>query len=1020
MVPFLKRIADIYFERHADTLADFCFVFPNKRSATFFRHFLSEHSSTGSPLLEPEVTTISDFIADFSDHVVASRYDLLFTLYNLYNGVSAQVEEFDRFVFWGDMLLSDFNDVDRYMTDATQLFRNLKNYKEINSDYLTPQQKEIINKYWGAQIPLDNIDRFWTHIDNPHEPHTNRESFMRLWEILEPLYRQFRDSLSKRGLCYSGMQYREVAEKFAMMQPDDIPYQRIVMVGFNVLSISELSIFSRLHDLGIADFYWDYSFPEELRTDNMATHFISRYVKLFPSRYDINAGEKPPLPEIEVVGIPSNVGQVKYTGKLLDRMAHDGHIANPANAIDTAVVLPSEDLFIELLHSLPDSIPSVNITMGYPMKLTPAAAMMRSIMAMHIKAKKIRGNWCFFYEDVCDVLANPLLARIAPDLCEAIRKDISENRMFSIPAEYLRSTWQPLEKVFYPVDDLHSGKEVFGYTLQLVSFLEQELKMLQGGSGNAGATLFCDADDDDYDDTLPPDAVEDPQPVALETGFLSRYRQSVELLQEVAGRYGITMREATFFHLIRSVVDAETVSFTGEPLKGLQVMGILETRALNFDNLIILSMNERIFPKRQFSRSFIPNILRRCFGMATMEFQECIFAYYFYRMVSAARNVTLLYDTRTEALNSGDMSRYIYQLMHHYPHEHLRMRTAAFGLPAPNAPADVAIAKDGELMDIIDSYRATEGVRRYLSPSAINTYLSCPLKFCLHYLRGLKDESEVTDYMDESTFGSVLHQVAEYSYNHLRGARKEITVTADMLDRMADDTVGLEKLITSAVNRHFNRLPDLNPSGNPDDEYINLTPLNGEARVLADIMLIQMRLLFRLEKQRAPFTFIHAERKFMTAIPLSSELSINLRGVIDRVDRREGCIEIIDYKTGSDEVKVGDMSNLFSPVNSTKGHHKAILQLFLYCNALRHEENYTGAIRPMLFRFRKLNAENSIPDVVINNAPLSDYRDLNDEVLGALAERLAPLFDRVTPFRPSPHQSHCRFCNYKAICGQNV
>ncbi|WP_305300501.1 PD-(D/E)XK nuclease family protein [Muribaculum intestinale] len=1020
MIPFLQRIADIYFDRHADSMADYCFVFPNKRSATFFRHFLGLHARTGSPLIEPEVTTISDFIADFSDYAVASRYDLLFTLYNLYNGLSPQIEEFDRFVFWGDMLLSDFNDVDRYMSDASQLFRNLKNYKEINSDYLTPRQKEIINKYWGAQIPLDNIDRFWTHLDNPREPHTNRESFMRLWEILEPLYRQFRESLSKRGLCYSGMQYREVAEKFAAMTHDDIPYRRIIMVGFNVLSISELSIFSRLHEMGIADFYWDYSFPEELRTDNMATHFIRRYVKLFPSLYDIAEEENIGLPEIEVIGIPSNVGQVKYTGRLLERMVADGRIANPENAIDTAVVLPSEDLFIELLHSLPSSIPSVNITMGYPMKLTPAAALMRSVMTMHLKARKIRGSWCFFYEDVCDVLANPLLARIAPEVCEDIRKTISRNRMFSIPADELRNTWPTVENIFYSVDDLHSGTEVFDYTLQLVSFLEQELKTLQSADKNATIDQSPDDIPADSDFMLPPEEAETPAPIALEVGFLSRYRQSVEQLRDTASRYRVNMRESTFFHMIRSVVDAETVSFTGEPLKGLQIMGILETRALNFDNLIILSMNERIFPKRQFTRSFIPNILRRCFGMATMEFQECIFAYYFYRMISAAQNVTLIYDTRTEALNSGDMSRYIYQLMHHYPQSHMKMMSAAFSLPAPTPVNDIAIAKDEKLMEVIESYRAVDGTRRYLSPSAINTYISCPLRFCLHYLRGLKDEGEVTDYMDESTFGSVLHQVAEYSYNHLRGSREEVTVSEEMLDQMANDTVGLEKLITSAINRYFNRLPNLNDTGNPDDEYINPTPLNGEARVLADIMLIQMKQLFQLEKKRVPFTFIHAERKFMTAIPLSPDLSVNLRGVIDRIDRRKGIIEIIDYKTGSDNLKVANFRHLFTPVNSSTEHHKAILQLFLYCNALHMDMRYDGPIKPTLFRFRKLKTEKDIPEVVINNSTLSDYRELNDEVLGELAERLAPLFDPTIPFSPTPHPANCRFCNYKSICGQNI
>lgn len=577
---------------------------------------------------------------------------------------------------------------------------------------------------------------------------------MRLWEILEPLYRQFRESLSKRGLCYSGMQYREVAEKFAAMTHDDIPYRRIIMVGFNVLSISELSIFSRLHEMGIADFYWDYSFPEELRTDNMATHFIRRYVKLFPSLYDIAEEENIGLPEIEVIGIPSNVGQVKYTGRLLERMVADGRIANPENAIDTAVVLPSEDLFIELLHSLPSSIPSVNITMGYPMKLTPAAPLMRSVMTMHLKARKIRGSWCFFYEDVCDVLANPLLARIAPEVCEDIRKTISRSRMFSIPADELRNTWPTVENIFYPVDDLHSGTEVFDYTLQLVSFLEQELKTLQSADKNATIDQSADDIPADSDFMLPPEEAETPAPIALEVGFLSRYRQSVKRLRDTASRYRVNMRESTFFHMIRSVVDAETVSFTGEPLKGLQIMGILETRALNFDNLIILSMNERIFPKRQFTRSFIPNILRRCFGMATMEFQECIFAYYFYRMISAAQNVTLIYNTRTEALNSGDMSRYIYQLMHHYPQSHMKMMSAAFSLPAPTPVNDIAIAKDEKLMEVIESYRAVDGTRRYLSPSAINTYISCPLRFCLHYLRGLKDEGKSL-IIWTSTFGSV-------------------------------------------------------------------------------------------------------------------------------------------------------------------------------------------------------------------------------------------------------------------------
>lgn len=999
-------------------MQEFCFVFPNKRSATFFRYFLSESAPVGKPFVEPEITTVSDFIGDFSEHVIASRYELLFTLYKIYSELSPDIEEFDKFVFWGDMLLSDFNDVDRYMADAGQLFRNLKNYKEINSDYLTPEQKAIINRYWGQQFPLDDIGRFWTHIDRPGDPQTNRESFMKLWELLEPIYRKFRSTLSERGICYSGMQYREVAEHFNSIEAADIPYKRIIMVGFNVLSISELSIFSRLQDLNVADFYWDYSFPEPLRTDNMATHFIARYVKLFPSRYDINEKESVVLPQIDIVGIPSNVGQVKYTGLLLDKMVSEGKISDPANAIDTAIVLPSEDLFIELIHSIPQSIPTVNITMGYPMKLTPMAALLHSIIGLHLKARRTRGEWCFFYEDICDVLANPLMARIAPESCEAIRSDIERNRLFAVPAKYLQSEWPEVAPVFYQVEDLHSETDVFSYTLRLVEYLESSLKALRPQSAPLPSeeeeinTLFDDLPDDDEE-------VNTTDSLTLEIGFLSRYRHSVEQLRDTAARYGIAMREATFFHLIRSAIDSETISFTGEPLKGLQVMGVLETRALNFDNLIILSMNERIFPKRQYTRSFIPNILRRCFGLATMEFQECIFAYYFYRMVAASRHVTLLYDTRTEALNSGDMSRYLYQLRHHYPRKLLSMTQAAFDLPDLRELPQISITKDDKMMELINAYRRTAGEgRKFLSPTAINTYLSCPLKFCLQYLRGLREENEIVDYMDESTFGKVLHQVAEYSYNRLRGSAPSVTVTKQMLEQMSQNDIALEQLITSAINQHFHKLPSTAPQDAP--EYVNNTPLIGEARVLADIMHSQMKMLFKLEQARAPFDFISAERQFAVSMPLSNTLSINLKGVIDRVDRRDGNLEVIDYKTGGDEISVSNLIHLFEPSSSYKSHHKAILQLFLYCNALRIEDKYTGPIKPWLFRFRQFNHDQAIPGVVMCKEPLNDYRPYNEKVIEALEKRLSNLFDPEKPFTPSPHPSHCKYCQFKFICNQGL
>lgn len=462
MKSFLQRIAKVYFDNEKDNLADYCFIFPNKRSGTFFQHFLSSLNNSATPVFEPRITTISDFIADFSDYVEASRYDQLFTMYNEYAGLSREIEDFDRFVFWGDMLISDFNDVDRYMVDAPMLFKNITDYNEIGTDFLTDEQKQIIKQYWGVDLPLGNPESFWTHLNEKGEPRTNRDSFVKLWEILYPLYDRYRKSLASRGLCYSGMQYKEVADRFKFMQAEDFPYKRIIIVGFNVLSTSEIKIFERLRDLGIGDFYWDYDLPDAFKENRSATFFLKKYVQKFRSLYDISLDEVP-MPEIEIVSVPSNIGQVKLTGKILADMVASDEITDASDAIDTAIVLPSENLFIDLLHSIPEAISSVNITMGYPLRLTSIATLMRNITMMHMRAKKVRDIWSFFYEDVKDVLSHPLLKAIAQETCNAIVEQIDRNKMFTIPVDWINSNFEELSTVFFPVEDQQSGDSVFDY-----------------------------------------------------------------------------------------------------------------------------------------------------------------------------------------------------------------------------------------------------------------------------------------------------------------------------------------------------------------------------------------------------------------------------------------------------------------------------------------------------------------------------------------------------------------------------
>lgn len=995
MNSFLKRIAEAYVCHERENLADFCFIFPNKRSGTFFRDFLNGINPGDKPFFEPAIMTISDFVSFFSEYVEASRYDLLFTLYNEYARLTDEIDDFDRFVFWGDMLISDFNDVDRYLVDADMLFKNMTDYTEIATDFLSDEQKEIVRRYWGVDLTQGNPEQFWKHLNENGEPRTNRDSFVRLWEILAPLYRNYKKSLSERGLCFPGMQYKEVAKRLKSMSADDFPYKRIIIVGFNVLSTTEIKMFERLRDLGIGDFYWDFDMPEPFKTNRSASYFIKHNIKEFPSMYDISL-QSLPLPEIEIVSVPSSTGQVKLTGKLLADMVADGTIAAPDNAIDTAIVLPSEELFINLLHSIPAELSSVNITMGYPLRLTSIAAMMRNIMSMHIRAKKVRDRWCFFYEDIKNVVAHPLLKAIDSDTCERLSATIDDNRLFTVPVDMLARDFSELAALFFPVDEMQSSGKVFDYVCGLIDFITESL----GRIGNAAGS----------------------ESTAMEIGFLSRYRQSVAQLREATRRYGIRMKERTFFHLIERTVNAESVNFIGEPLKGLQIMGVLETRALDFDNIILLSMNERIFPRKHYTRSFIPDVLRHSYGLSTTEFQECIYAYYFYRMIARARKITLMYDSRTSGLKGGEMSRYLYQLMYLYPTDRLTLRNAFYDVPSLTADREIVIKKTDEIMARVNRYLADSEEKIYLSPSAINKYLSCPLSFYLHYVEHVRVEDDINDYMDESTFGTIVHEVSELSYKRLKGGNRFLYVTPDVLHRLREEDIELQKLITGSINRHYNRLPSLDGEEQP---YRNDTPLFGESRVIGDIIKEFIIKMFELEEELTPFEFIEGEHRFRTSIRLDEKRELNITGSIDRIDRKsDGTLRIVDYKTGSDDIMFRDFNDLFQPVSANSGSRKGILQLFLYCNALAVEKKYNGPIQPILYLFRKF-ATDGIKPVRMEEgrgrgktvAEIADYREFNDKVMELLRERLGELFDRDVPFRPTPHPTHCKYCNFKSICG---
>lgn len=990
MQPFLSQIAQTYTQREGENMIDYCFVFPNKRSGLFFSKYLTEFNDAVA--FQPAITTISDLVLDFSEGVEASRLEQLFILYNLYLKIIKRRDwdgegvEFDRFQYWGDVILSDFNDVDRYMADPAQLFRNIKDLREISSNFLTEEQVEVIREYWEESGSISAIEEFWNHTPSTDEDDSVSTGFIKLWQVLQELYTEFRQRLREMGLTYSGMAYRDAATQLRELERGDLPYSRYIFIGFNLLSTSEIKIFERLQRLGCADFYWDYASPTFADKSHRATRFLHKYAARFKSLYDLPEPKVNRYPRTSIIGVPSNIGQVKKAGQIIKELYDRQLIATEEQALKTAVVLPDEELFIPLLHSIPSEIENVNITMGYPLRHTPVAALISNIVSMQMRARKLHGSIHFYFEDIFSVLSHPLIRSIAPDESLAIVDDINRNRRYNISTVTLIENYPNLKPLFCAVKDAKNAAEVSDYTLGLLRWLRAQMQQR------------------DYNN--------------VETGFVSRYIEAVETIKDLSGRYEVTMNDTTFFSLMEKLVGSETINFVGEPLKGMQVMGVLETRALDFDNLIILSMNERVFPKKHYTKTFIPNALRRGYGMSTIDYQESIYSYYFYRLVTRAKNLYLIYDTRSGGLKGGEMSRYLYQLIHLFPHDQLTATQLSYKMKSIE-PRIVEAPKTPEVMEILNRYRDKRYKdERAFSPTSIDHYIQCPLQFYLAYIKGYYIEDDLKIYMDEGTYGTIIHEVAQTIYADIKSRHNDegkTRVTASDLDRYIDQEHILQQFVTRSINKNYVKEQNLDQ------------PLVGENKIIGIMMMTFIKRLIIHDRQFTPFYFIGAEKRFDVALDITDDISINIRGSIDRIDEIDidnpahpSTIRLIDYKTGSDKPSISSWGQIFDTGNPR--HEKSVLQLMLYCNVyLKDPSAPIGESRlmPVVYRLRDIGrGDKKCGPVTISKQSVDDFRDFNDEFIQGLGDKLKELFDPSIPFRATPDKNACRYCKFTQICAR--
>ncbi len=1053
--PFLQAIARAYAGEPPERLLDYCFVFPNKRSATFFSHYMAGFQRKLAPTsIQPETTTITEFVDGLAPGIPAERLEQILILYRAYRRVLIRHSEalnkgeasdeiaaeidINRFVYWADVLLSDFNDVDMYLADPREVFRNVELLKEISANYLQPED-------WQAAERFLNLDRssqrhvaeFWNHIIHNGAEGTRSKAvsgFTRIWQVMNEVYGEFHNELESRGLRTSSMAYVSAIKCLEAADHARLPHSRYIFVGFTMLSKAEERIFALLRDMrgtdgeSMADFYWDAASPVFRDGDNSAAGFMNKYVREFPSRYDC-VGQLDSFPEIHIIGVPSRAAQAQIAGRLVEAEHPFDLETDSLHAAEalrhTAVILPDEKLVLPVVSAIPDEIKPLNITMGYPLRNSPVWGLTRSIVSLQLRGRREReGGYAFFNEDVRSVLSHPVLRDSMGDVCSLAMRYINESHLIMIRASlFAQPEFEDLRPVFTPVPADSRAGAVFAYLRDILSWLDRLVSSkLTDMETNE---TECEFDDDGAPLSA---SASGSVPRIVDRVFLRRYAAAADHIEELAAKYldaaGQALIPSTVFSLIERLVSGETVNFEGRPLRGLQIMGVLEARSLDFRTVILPSMNEKVFPRTRFQPSFIPEQLRRAYGLSTIEHQEGIFAYYFYRMISRARKVFLLYDTRPGSRGGGQMSRYLHQLQRVYRPAGLTRDLIPFNIPSPD-DALLIQRKTPVVMEKLERFRSLENPL-FLSPSSVNTYIDCPMKFYLAYIADYREEREVLEWLDEGTYGTIVHEAIQKIYDGRLAHPGGSHVDEAALSAMSADSAAISREVTRAINRHYLLLGENND-----------TLLPPSSAMMGRLIARQISDLFRLEKGFGAFTYLGGEIPYEghmefvgSPAPDSPEngcrrFGVNMRCTIDRVDRLDngGLLRIIDYKTGGDDTGITSVDEIFDqPKSAQATRKKAILQLMIYCQAYARLQGNDEPMQPMIYQIRKLLESGLKPVTTSNRAgtgkkreELADYHEIVDEVNDRLIDVFEELFDPSVPFRCA-EKEECAYCKFTAVC----
>jgi len=946
---FLNAIASYYYSSAKDELADYCFVFPSQRAGIFFTNHLRQ--LVDAPAWAPQIMTVNDFFASLSKSIVADNITLLFTLHQIYNQVSGKDSSFDEFLPWGDMLLGDFDDIDKYLVDVDQLFSNLISYKELDDDYshLSEKQLEAIKTFWGT-FKADQL--------SAHQSH-----FLENWEHIPNVYKAFREHLGKQSLAFEGMIYREVADKLKTEEPLDLKWKKVVFVGLNALTPAERKLMNHLQKRKLADFMWDYSPWMEQEDDNAFQTrgpglFLNDNRRRYPSPKDFTLPLSEKGPEISITAVANPTEQLKSIHSFLK--------SEYESDLKTAVILADETMLMPALHGIPENVDRVNVTMGYPLNNTPVYGLINLLFDMQRNARVSKEGVWLYHRHVLPVLQHQYISLLADEDCRSLHKQLVKENIIFVKAKDLHKN-ALFKLLFSKVND---GAQLADYLTKVLSKIYELLQP--------------------QEDKL------------LEQEFVFALHKSIVRLQDLLEQnQQQAITPETWIKLYKKLADFQTVPFKGEPLAGLQVMGILETRALDFDKLIILDLNEGVFPKTSAPNTFIPATLRAGFELPTIELQDTIFSYYFFRLIHRAKKVELLYSTGAQGMKSNEMSRYLYQLKYEF-NASIHSQTSSGNVSLLSPPIPVA-EKTPAIMAALEQYKA--GNKKFLSPSALSVYIECPMRFYYQKLAGIQEPDEITEEADARIFGLIFHDVVENLYKPYIGKEVEAATIEGWIKN--------KKLIDELIRKGFDdHLTDYEKGRS------SFTEIHGKNVMVFEVIRRYLLQFLRLEKERTPFSIVDLEPK-VEHVYQNGDLKLNIGGFIDRLESKDGILRVMDYKTGTGDPNINSIASLFD----TDKHKeiKATFQTLLYALILNETAYSTTPIQPGVIWVRDVFKKSYDTNLFMKSGKARNpilLQPFKDEFKAGLDELLSDLYNPDIAFQPVEDITKCRFCTYKSLCNR--